>query len=243
MTSLTGLSEPELDRWLVEVRKVAALTGQAARDACDVLIWAIREAEDRPDSRDAVPDGSPEPSEAAWQAWQVTEDLSRLAETVARLRAAQTAGTLQPWDGSTLARQADNVGHLAGKDARESMAADIQAARADAQTLAAGIEVTFQRQTLVTYSSKPIVNASSIPGIVGGIDRALAELRRLGALTAEDEAAARAGKMRAAHYRSDRKMEEAEVAAAGGNLKKAERLRAEAGVMLRQDMARAGMEP
>lgn len=240
--ALTGLPVGEIDRWLREVHKVAALTGDSARDACDTLLWAIWERFKAgnpvpPDAQDA----SDTLDDAAWARWQVTEDISRLRETITRLRRQRGAGQIDAWEPATLARQASNVGHLAGPVARETMAADIAAVQREAAELAGELVVAVQRQALVAYGARVIVNASSIPGIVGGIAQAVAELRRLGALTAEDEAMAERGTRRAVRYRSDRKMEEAEVAAAGGNIKKAERLRAEAAVLYRQDAARAGL--
>lgn len=46
-------------------------------------------------------------------------------------------------------------------------------------------------------------------------------------------------KERAARYRSQKKLDEAEVAAAGGNMRKADKLRKEASVLLTQDWAQA----
>lgn len=143
------------------------------------------------------------------------------------------------WEAQSLRTRADSIGHLAGPEARATAAADIATAKAEAFALADELDVLLHRQQIATLGQKIIANASALPGIVGGIDRAVSELRRLGSLTPEDEAAAVAGKGRAVRYRCDKRLAEAEVVAAGGAIAKAERMRAEAAVLLKQDMAKA----
>lgn len=241
--ALTGHRSEDLARWLRELHKVASLTGQAALDALDSFLWAYGEWADSAGARDAVPLGAQDategPSDAAWAAWQCAEDISRLRETITRLRRQQAAGQVDPWEPATLRRQSANIGHLAGQPARQTMADDIQAVQAEAEALAVELDIGAQRQQIATHGQKLIVNAGSIAGIVGAVDRAVNELRRLGALTPDDDAAANAAKIRAAKFRSQRKIEESEVAAAGGRLQVAERLRREAGALLRIDMAKA----
>jgi hypothetical protein len=58
-------------------------------------------------------------------------------------------------------------------------------------------------------------STASLPKHFRIIDQALAELRQRGRLTREHEQQARAGRERLARFRAQKKLDEAEVAAAG----------------------------
>lgn len=243
--ALTGHRSEDLSRWLRELHKVAALTGQAALDALDAFLWAYGEWRGS-EGGNAVPGAATGQQEAlddaAWATWQCAEDVSRLRETIVRLRRQQEAGQVDVWEPQTLRRQAANVGHFAGPDARTSMAADIAGVQAEAEALALELDTAIHRQAIRTAGEKVITNSNTLLGIAGTVDRSIAALVQLGAVTEADREAGKAAKLRAAHWRCDKRLGEAEVAAAGGAVGKAEKMRAEAAVMLRQDMAKAGLD-
>jgi hypothetical protein len=246
--ALTGHSREDLARWLREVQKVAALTGDAALSACDVFLWSYREWAGRSADRDTVPSDPQEGSEPlddrAYATWLIAEDLGRLRETMDRLRRQQAIpGSMPIWEPESLRQRAAAVGHLAGPEARAAAAEDIAQARQEAEALAAELDVSVHRQAIQAAGERPIVSSATVAAILGAVDRALAGLVKLGQVSDADRETARQAKLRAARYRSERRLAEAEVAAAGGNLKKAERLRREAGVMLQHDLRAAHLEP
>lgn len=243
--ALTGLTEPELASWLAEMRKATALSGEAALEKADEVLWAYSEWLGRRVSETIgiVSDIEPTLSDAEYRASLLAEDIDRLTATMTRLRRSLAIpGALQSWDGDTLLREADNLGHLAGRAPREARAGEIAALREEAGALSREMATAFQRHALRLAGERTIIGLSTIGAICGAVNHALGQLAELGSLTPEDEAAGRAAKLRAATHRSGRKLEEAQVAAAGGNLKKADRLRREAGAMQAHDMARAGLE-
>lgn len=239
--ALTGLTEPELASWLAEMRKATALSGEAALEACDTLLWSWSEWLSRRGDPPAVPD-EPTLSDADYRASLLAEDIDRLRATMTRLRRSLAiAGALQSWDGDTLLRESDNVGHLAGQAARESRAGEITALREEAGALSREMATAVQRHALTLAGERTIIGLSTIGSIVGAVNHALRQLTEIGALSPEDEAAGLAAKTRSARYRCDKRLAEAEVIAAGGNITRAEKMRAEAGVMLRQDMSKCGL--
>ena len=114
-----------------------------------------------------------------------------------------------------------------------------EAERQEAATLADELEVAFASAQLERALAEPIGSTASLPKHYRAIDYAVAELEKRGRLTAELQQRARAARERLARFRAQKKLDEAEVAEAGGNVKKAARLRAEANAVLAQDWPRA----
>jgi hypothetical protein len=77
----------------------------------------------------------------------------------------------------------------------------------------------------------PITTAAAVLQINRTVDEALEVLRQSGRITPEIEAQGREAKPRAAAHRTQKKLDDAEVVEAGGNLRKARKLRAEAEVV------------
>jgi hypothetical protein len=92
---------------------------------------------------------------------------------------------------------------------------------------------------LLKARDRAIHGPSRVAAIIAEANRATKELERRDKLTPELQQLVRQVKERAARYRWQKKMDEADVAEAGGNAKKAAKLRAEAGAMLAQDWPRA----
>jgi hypothetical protein len=102
--------------------------------------------------------------------------------------------------------------------------------------LARELETRWIR-TLLDAETRLLTTHASALRLMADVDTALRGLA--GKLTQEQEAQAQAAKERAARWRSDKRLADADVAQAGGNEKRATRLRAEAREMLKQDEARA----
>jgi hypothetical protein len=87
--------------------------------------------------------------------------------------------------------------------------------------------------------TEPIASTAGLPRHHRAVDHTVSELEKRGRLTPELQQRARAAQERLARFRSQKKLDEAEVAEAGGNAKKAATLRAEASFVRSQDWARA----
>lgn len=229
---LSGLTPAALEEWLAEIRRVAALQGRAALEAADALVWNAAQAIGQAEAVGLPADGQD------WETDLMQRQLDRVADTCARLHAAPPA-SLQLHNASTLRAEADRLGQLIEPGIRQTFAAKIMAIRSQAMATAAAVERTCHAQVILHALTQPIDNAAGVTRIIGVVDRAVESLTLASALTDELGQAATHAKGRAARYRSERRVGEAEVAEAGGNLRKAARLRAEAQVMLAQDLARA----
>jgi hypothetical protein len=206
---LSGL--PDLEDWLAEIRKVAALEGQAALDATDVLLWSVLEKAQAPD-------------DASWLAQEAERDRESRKQEIARLRASLTQpALLRPFDGELLRREADRMEDSAERTEMLALSADLLEAYALQQ---------------IEQARAQLVTPAGVPKLVRQLDNSVEQLRQADRLTEKVKAETQEVKRRLASLRADRKREEAEVAEAGGNPKKALKLRAEAAVMLQQDLAR-----
>jgi len=122
---------------------------------------------------------------------------------------------------------------------RDTFAEQIAAARTAANTVADELEAAGCYGALLKARDRVIHGASTISAIIADVERATSELERRGKLTPELQQLARQAKERAARHRWQKKRDQADVAEAGGNAKKAAKLLAEAGAMLAQDWPRA----
>jgi hypothetical protein len=143
-----------------------------------------------------------------------------------------------PWTGRHFAERIREFATSWPEDIREELAGDIAEVRHSAapvvrQALVAGA------LTLINECLKdPIANTVAAERFLRDLSSAEEALGEAGALQ-QHAVALRSARERAARYRWQRKIDEAEVAEAGGNSKKAAKLRAEARVVLRQDWFRA----
>jgi hypothetical protein len=241
--ALTGLSANQLAYYVEEMRKVAARTGNASLEAADTLLWAFQQAQehgamltgDEPLPR--VDDGE---DDSAWYARNLREDLDELTRETERTRARiGTPEILTGWEADHLRRRADNIGQRMPAALREQFAEQIATARTAANSVADEVEAAGCYGALLKARDRVIHGASTISAIIADVERATSELERRGKLTPELQQLARQAKERAARHRWQKKRDEGDVAEAGGNPKKAAKLRAEAAVMLAQDWARA----
>ncbi len=225
------------------MRKVAARTGQASLEAADTLLWAFQQAQEY-----GTPGSGEEPllktddgeDDSAWYAQNLKADLDELAKETERTRARLgTPEVLTGWEADHLRRRADNIGQRMPPALRDQFADQIAAARSTANTVAEELEAAGLYGALLQARDRVIHSASTISAIIASVDRAMIELERRDKLIAELQQLARQAKERAARHRWQKKRDEAEVAEAGGNAKKAAKLRAEAGAMFAHNWLRA----
>jgi hypothetical protein len=122
------------------------------------------------------------------------------------------------------------------------LAPEIETAREEAYEAAAEGEARYNEAVIEAALERDFANVSSARSVITQCDRAVEALANLKRLRPEVLFMAGQAKQRAARYRHDKRIDDAEVAAAGGTkagLGKAERLRREAAVMLQQDWEQA----
>jgi hypothetical protein len=213
---LSELSEAQPRDLLQVVRRIASLDDTAALAEIDNLAWSISEMIAR--SREALGGGD-------WLERSAAEGEARFRETLAAAHAdLEHPNRIGPFDGTRLR----HLAVLAEDDDRQQTL-----------TMADEIDVAYAGAQLERALTEPIGSTASLPKHFRAIDHAVAELEKRGRLTPELGQRARAAKERLARFRAQKKLDEAEVADAGGNAKKATKLRAEAGAVLAQDWPRA----
>jgi hypothetical protein len=87
--------------------------------------------------------------------------------------------------------------------------------------------------------ARELHSVSSVQAVIRDVNEALVHVDAKGLLTTELRQAGRQAKERAVRHRWQKKRDEADVAEAGGNAKKAAKFRAEAGAVLAKDWPRA----
>jgi hypothetical protein len=231
MTPGTLSGFPDMAPWLERIRAIAAMPEPEALEATDSLLWS------------ACEEGGAAEAEGQWDDALVGEQLARVAHTVARLREAlaEHPADLTRADAAHLVREAAAIGQHAGPVAREGHAAAIVAARAEARAVAAEVDRCCLAREVTEAGSVVLRNRGSVTAVLATVDRALGALEACDGLTPELLTAGRAAQVRAARWRAEQRVAEAEVAKAGGNERKAARLRAEAREMWKQDYRRAFM--
>jgi hypothetical protein len=175
-----------------------------------------------------------------WDDDHIRQEIEQVREHIRSLRdrLADPAG-LRSWDADFLRGRAREIGRNVGPKARERHADAVAKVRAEAEEMAGQVAGAAAAQEIRGATTKVIHSASSVQSIYRAVDLASGELERRGQLTDELRQVAREAKERAARHRWQKRRDDADVAEAGGNAKKAARLRAEAGAMLGQDWPRA----
>jgi hypothetical protein len=226
--TLSGLPIEYIQQFLQAVRALASLPDDKAMAEVDGLLAGLQRA-----------DVSQQPAPAVgWEHNQARSEIERLRSEVDRVRNAIPVAQAQLlWDGRMLLEQAQRLGCFWDLGTRTELAAELSATLVLATEVSEAAQVAGYKSGIKECQTRPIHNASTVKSIVAGIGDALEGLSRFRALTDEITAAARGAKERCARYRSQKKNDEADVAQAGGNEKKAERLRKEAAVLLAQDWA------
>jgi hypothetical protein len=212
---LSGLSHAQLRTWLTEVRRIASLDEATALGELDTLAFSLAAAVQHAE------DGLDEELGRSMEAGK-----ERLKQELAAARAnLEHPSRVGPFDGLHLRQSCSYT--------------EDESERREGLALAEELEVTFAGAQIDRALTEPIASTASLPKLFRMIQTAVGDLDKRGRLTPALRQRARAAQERLARFRSGKKCDEAEVAEAGGNTRKATRLRAEAGVLLAQDWARA----
>jgi hypothetical protein len=206
---------------LERIRKIAAMDDRLALEQLDELLVEFQFGGD-------------------WQRHNAREAISRV-RTETEVFANALQHKVQPerwWEGRDFKRRVDNLGKNWLPDVREQFAGDIAEVKLAAEPVARAAAV---------FGVVSLIEADLVEGMASTqvADRILRDmqsceeaLQELGGLD-EHAALLRRARERAVRYRWQKRVDEAEVVEAGGNERKAVKLRAEAKVMLKQDWLRA----
>lgn len=240
----SGLTEDSLQSCLSAFRKIAATPNEnEALEATDNVVSQIVNGMRDAGILDAVPDVPLNHGESGLDDWKLhsaEEQLEQIERTAERLEAALAVPEgLQAWDAVGLRDSVDRLEQFVDAKVRQRLATRLGKARQRAHEVANRVEVSCLRMTIQDAGTQVLHSVSSVTSILASVDDAIAALVKHGALSQEMAQAGHDAKARAARYRCDKKLAEAEVAFAGGNEKRAEKLRREASVMLAQDWVRA----
>lgn len=228
--SYSGLTSEELTDLLQSIRAIASMPDIEAISALDRLIAGLR----------AHFEGDGSPDEMIWQRRRALDDIERLKAHIDRVRSGMLQqGASLLWDAQSLRTAADNCGSYLDPRLQGPLLPEIRILKEEAQALADEAEVLAHTGGLRELATRFIHSAASVRGIIADADAIATALRKHERYSSAHEQLWKQAKERAAHFRADKKLDEAEVAAAGGNQKKAGRLRREASVLLGQDWAQA----
>ena len=217
--TLSGLSNSHLRDSLAELRRIAALDDRDALVELDTFAWSLSEA--------IAAAGGEGPDVGDWLGQSREAGAARFQGDLAAARANLAhPERIGSWDSLHL-RQA--VGLYATDDT----------ARREALAVADSLDVGFAGAQLERALTEPITSVAGLPKHHRAIGFALQELEKRGRFTDELRQRARAARERLARYRAQKKLDDAAVSEAGGNAKKAEKLRREAAALLAQDWPRA----
>lgn len=160
---------------------------------------------------------------------RVRQEASGMADVIRR------NVPLDGWRARELRRSADQLGSRWPESIRSQFAGDLNETRHLAYDAADRAEFKACTDTVDQCNSELLINAQQVLRIIRDLVDVEESLKRQERLTPELQAHLRAAKERAAWYRAQKKLDEAEVALAGENQRKEIKLRAEAEVLLKQD--------
>ncbi len=224
----SGLSQVRILEILHRIRGIVNLPDDLAVASLDVILTNLS-VEPTPTENDAFTE---------WERKNAIETMDRIRTNIARIQAvADMPGQELLWDVRRIVEEADRLVEGAGMTLKETFKAEFDALRAEVSKVANITTCAAHTKMIHDYASQVIHNASSIKSLVLGIDRATESLRKTSQLSDNLSQTARRGKERAARFRAQKKLDEAAVAQAGGNDRKAGKLRNEAAIMLAQDWA------
>jgi hypothetical protein len=112
---------------------------------------------------------------------------------------------------------------------------EMESLREKAIAVANVAEIMYYQQRINKFSATPITNISAMKSLLNRLEKAKDALSEKGGMTEEIQTQVRSVKERFAWNRAQKKLEDSRVAEAGGNLKKAEKLRREAAEVIKQD--------
>lgn len=222
----SGLPKERLLELWKSFRNIGALPEDQGIRALDEVLGPLRRELD----------GTDIPEEMRWSYERAVQSLERLREQIDRVKAGILSGNRQGlWDSQGLRQLAQGVDDFLDPRVKAILLTDVQNLQEEANRVADEAEIAGHISGIREAASQIIHNSSSVRSIVASVDESIAFLRSKSKLSPDMEKAARQAKERAVRYRAQKKVDEAAVAEAGGNPKKAEKLRNEARVLLSQD--------
>lgn len=228
----SGISPDRLGELLKAFRAACGMPDTQAIAALDKLLLAVKRELDS-DSDDLTDDLS-------YQRSRLLDEIGRLQTEMQRVR----AGILDPthqmlWDAQGLRNTAGYCGSYIDPRLEVVFRAQLASLKSEANDLADEAEVAGYIGGLQDALNQTIHNSSSVKSIISRVDEAVDQLKKRERWTDPLEQLARKAKERAVRYRSEKCIDEAEVAEAGDNVKKGAKLRKQAAVLLSQDWAQA----
>lgn len=131
--------------------------------------------------------------------------------------------------------------HLSGweKSAKEHFKNEILKAKEDAKKLSKELAIIYHSALIEEFSKRTTFRSGDVPWVKEKMSDSEKVLKKHSAFNQQIANKAHSALKNAAMFRAQKKIAEAEVAEGGMNPKKAEKLRGEARVMLKQDWAEA----
>lgn len=206
---------------LTRIREIAALENS---EAFAELIGLVREIQ---------AGGNYELEHAREVLAQIKDDAKHFANVVER-----GVPVDNWWTGRQFMERVDELGRRWSSELREQVAGDIAETQHIARPIARAAAAYGATSMIKEFATAPIANPQEAGRMLRDLAAAEELLTRLGSNEGSVAHSLRAAREHVVRDRWRRRMEEAEVAAAGGNAKKATKLRAEAHVLLQQDWTR-----
>jgi len=228
---LSGLDEEQLNYFVERIRYIASLGDEAATIEADKFIWEIA---------NSFSTDTENESESSWRRDELLKEMESIIQsTDALIEKFNQDIPFEGWEVDSLERRAE----LLGENLDEALTNEFSDRIGKIQENVFGVVNQFRRifckLAISELLNQPIYNVSSAQSILRQLESASEFLKSSEELDSETQQMIRKAKERAARYRANKKLAEAEVAEGGGNSAKASRLRGEARVILSQDWAAA----
>ncbi len=226
----SGLANDRLVELLRAIRNFAGQSDETALSELDKLLAGLKRE---------LSSGDEDPM-LSWGRKQALDGLARLRESIERVRAGMVEGGQQLlWNAQFLRDSAERADDYLDASVKTAFLPEFQALQREAKSVAAEAEVLAHSHALREAAVQLIHNASSVRSIIAAVDESIGFLSQKGRFPPDLQGLGRSAKERAARFRAQKKLDDADVASAGGNEKKADKLRREATVLLAQDWVQA----
>ena len=233
------LSAEQIAYLLKRVRAIAAMPDTDALAELDGLLWLLtrQHSAEEGDNADNVGGDEDDLDNARGEAL-----IEKAERTLADLRGRVASGTgvmIEHYVDQAL-ESVDSILQEPDRfklDAR--LVSRLSEVRDSLDLLRDEADVAHATRWLEAAIEFPLTRYSSVEKVLNDIARCVEVIQASGRLTDEQQAQIDDARTRCAWFRARRTLDSAEVARAGGNEKKYQRLRAEAAAQLRQDWKRA----
>jgi hypothetical protein len=193
-------------------------------------VWALlsRESELYEDDNHGEIDGADED--------EVTDDFEDINRDMADLETQLADGNItRLWEGQRLRDSARNLGSYWPGKKKRALSDEIKKVKERALAIADQAEMAALSNMINECLRAAFTSSVSVASTVKKLTEAQVELQRRKKLTPELKQQIREGKERAARHRARKKLNDAQIAKAGGSLIKYEKYRREAEAILKQD--------